>query len=88
MGCLIALVALLSPRLAFFLVWVFSDRVSIAFDNNVVPFLGLLLLPWTVLVYTFAHAPIRGVTGIGWVFVALAVLADLASYGNGARQRS
>lgn len=83
MGCLVALIALISPRLAFFLVWVFSDRVDIAFDGFPVPFLGLLFLPWTALVYTFAYAPVRGVSGVGWVFVTLALLADLASYGAG-----
>ena len=83
MGCIVALLALISPRLAFFLVWVFSDRVSIAFDNGFVPFLGLLFLPWTALVYTLAYAPVRGVSWFGWVCVTIALLADLASYGAG-----
>lgn len=88
MGCLIALVALLSPRFAFFLVWLFSDRVDIAFDGFFAPLLGLVFLPWTALMYTFAYAPIRGVSGLGWLFVTLGLIADLASYGNGARARS
>lgn len=83
MGCLVALIALISPRLAFFLVWVFSDRVSIAFDNGYVPFLGVVFLPWTALMYTFAYAPVRGVSWLGWIFVTIALLADLGSYGAG-----
>lgn len=83
MGCLIALIALFSPRFAFFLVWIFSDRVSIAYDNGFVPFLGLLFLPWTALMYTFAYAPVRGVSWLGWAFVTLGLVADLASYGAG-----
>ena len=83
MGCLVALIALVSPRLAFALVWIFSDRVDIAYDNGFVPFLGLLFLPWTALIYAFAYAPFGGVSGLGWVFVTLGLLADLASYGAG-----
>jgi hypothetical protein len=87
MGCLIALVAMLSPRFAFVLVWIFSERVDIAFDNNLVPFLGLLFLPWTVLMYTFAYAPVAGVSALGWLFVGLAFLVDLGSIASGARER-
>ncbi len=63
MGCLIAIIAMLSARAAFALVWIFGDRVQIAFTNAVVPFLGLLFLPWTALMYTFAYHPRDGVTG-------------------------
>lgn len=88
MGCLIALIALISPRFALVLVWLFSDRVEIAFDDGfIAPFIGLVFLPWTTLMYTFAYAPIRGVSGIGWVFIVLALMVDLASYGGGARSR-
>jgi hypothetical protein len=37
--------------------------------------------------YVFAYRPI-GVTGIGWVFVALDVLFDLGAYGSAARERA
>jgi hypothetical protein len=85
-GCLIAFIALLSPRFAFALIWIFGNRVQIAFDTNVVPLLGLIFLPWTVLMYTVAYAPVRGVSGLGWFFVIIALFVDLASYGSGARQ--
>jgi hypothetical protein len=87
MGCLIVLLALGSPRLAMGAVWLLTDRVSQAFDNNVVPLLGLLFLPWTTLVWTLAHAPVGGVTGIGWLFVGLALVTDLGSYGGSVRAR-
>ena len=32
-GCLVALAAFLSPRFAIFLIWLFSDRMSIAFGS-------------------------------------------------------
>jgi len=87
MGCLIAIIAMLSARAAFALVWIFGDRVQIAFTNAVVPFLGLLFLPWTALMYTFAYHPRDGVTGVGWLFVALGLVADIASYGSSERER-
>jgi hypothetical protein len=87
MGCLIALIAMLSPRAAFGLVWLFSDRVNIAFSNHLVPLLGLLFLPWTALIYTVAYDPLRGVSALGWVFVVIAFVIDIASYGSGERER-
>ncbi len=35
---------------------------------------------------TFADEPVRGVSGVGWLFVVLAVVTDLASCGAGARE--
>jgi hypothetical protein len=86
-GCLLALVAVISPRFALFLTWVFTDRLAIAFDSWFLPVLGWLLLPWTTLVYTFAYAPRDGVTGIGWLFVVIAVLVDLGSLASAGKAR-
>lgn len=87
MGCLIALVALISPRLALFGIWLFSDRFDVAFDSNLLPLAGFFLLPWTTLVFTLAYAPGQGVTDVGWVFVILAVLADIGALGSGESAR-
>ena len=87
-GCLVALVALFSPRLAVFLVWLFTDRMSIAFDSWWVGFLGFLLLPWTTLAWAVVYAPVRGVSGFGWFLVILAFMADIGSYVGGAQARS
>ena len=80
MGCLFGLLAIASPRIAFGLVWLLSDRVSIAFSHAWVALLGLLVLPWTALVYTLAYDPIRGVSSKGWAIVGLAFLVDIYSY--------
>jgi hypothetical protein len=87
MGCLVVLVALVSPRLALFLTWLFTDRLAIAFDGWFLPVLGWFLLPWTTLVWTFAYEPHRGVTGVGWVFVVVAVLVDVGALGSARRSR-
>ena len=50
-GCFVVLFALISPRLALFALWLFTDMLSRAFDSWIVPFLGFFLLPWTTLAY-------------------------------------
>jgi len=88
MGCLLALVALISPRLALFLIWVFSDLLGRAFDSWVVPLLGFFLLPWTTLAYVAMwDFGTRGVKGFEWFLVILAFVADLGSYDRGRRAR-
>ena len=45
MGCLLALLAALSPRLALVLVWIFTNLVDRAFTGFLLPLLGLLVFP-------------------------------------------
>jgi hypothetical protein len=85
MGCLIALIAVISPRLALFLLWIFSDILSRAYDSWIIPLLGFFLLPWTTLSYAafWDWGAGREVTGIEWFFIALAFLIDLGAFGGG-----
>ena len=87
MGCLFALLALLSPRLALVFIWIFSSLRSQAFDSWIIPLLGFFLLPWTTLGYVafWDWGSGRHVTGFEWFFVILAFLVDLGSYGQGRR---
>jgi hypothetical protein len=89
-GCLLALLALISPRLVLFLLWIFSDVLSRAFDSWVIPLLGFFLLPWTTLSYAafWDWGPGRELTGFEWFFVGLGFLIDLGSYGAGRRAQS
>ena len=89
MGCLLALFALISPRLALVLVWLFSDWLSDAFDSWLLPVLGFFLLPWTTLTYAVMWTiGTHEVAGIEWFFVALAFAVDLSSWFGGSSQRS
>ena len=87
MGCLLALLALLSPRLVLFILWIFTDNLSDAFDSWIVPLLGFFLLPWTTLAYVafWEWGAGHHVTGFEWFFVILAFLLDLSSYAGGRR---
>jgi hypothetical protein len=89
MPCLAVLLALISPRLALFAVWIFSDILSRAYDSFIIPLLGFFLLPWTTLVYALAwNANPHHLTVFEWLLVAVAFLLDLGSYGFGQRVRS
>jgi len=87
-GCIVALFALISPRLALFALWVFSDILGDAFDSWFVPLLGFFLLPWTTLAYAVMWvSSTNTVTGFEWFIVIFAFLVDLASYASGGRAR-
>ncbi len=87
MGCLFALLALISPRLALLFIWIFSSLLSQAFDSWIIPLLGFFLLPWTTLAYVafWDWGTGRHVAGFEWFFVILAFLVDLGSYAQGRR---
>jgi hypothetical protein len=88
-GCVAALLALISPRLALFFIWLFSDLLGDAYDSWVVPLLGFFLLPWTTLAYAVMWSAGRNeVTGFEWFIVILAFVIDLASWMGGGRARN
>ncbi|HEY3435049.1 MAG TPA: hypothetical protein VGK41_05300 [Solirubrobacterales bacterium] len=88
MGCLVVLLAFISPRLALFAIFLFSDLLSRAFDSWFVPLLGFFLLPWTTLAYAVMwSASTNEVTGFEWFIVILAFLIDLGSWANRGRAR-
>ena len=87
-GCFLAILALFSPRLALFAIWIFSDMLSRAYDSWVLPVLGFFLLPWTTLAYAVMwDVGTRDVNGFEWFIVVLAFFIDLGSYFQGARYR-
>ena len=86
-GCLVAIAAILTLRLAIFLVWLFIDRMGIAFERFWMGLLGFLFLPWTTLAWALAYQPRNGVTGFGWFLVIFAFLVDISSYGAASRAR-
>jgi hypothetical protein len=86
-GCFVLLFAFISPRLAIIVTWLFSNVMERAYDGWLVPILGFLFLPWTMLAYAWMYDSGRKVDGIEWFVVGLAFLIDLGSYGGGGRAR-
>lgn len=92
--CVLALLALLGPRVVLILMWIINrDYFGGAADNFVIQILGVIFLPWTLLAYAFAFntfegSTLAGLDIVGVVVVVVGLLLDLGSYGGGYRNRS
>lgn len=86
MPCLIALLALMAPRLVIILLAIFSTYLSSAYQTVLWPVLGFFFMPFTTLAYAWAINSNGSVSGFHLVVVVLAVLVDLGSVGGGASQ--
>jgi len=82
MCCLALSAGFIGPRFALLLWWLFGTKVDLAFSSFFWPLIGLLILPWTTIAYVIAWGPLHGVSGAGWLLVALGVFADLATYSS------
>jgi hypothetical protein len=80
--CLVFLLALFAPRVAFALMWIFGNDVDRAYGSWIWPLLLLIFLPWTGIMYTIMWDPVQGVEGAEWVVVGLAVVVDLMSWSS------
>ena len=80
MCCLALLAGFIGPRVALLAWWLFGDKVDAAFSTWAWPLLGLIFLPWTTLAYVLAWGPLQGVSGAGWLVVALGLAADIFTY--------
>jgi hypothetical protein len=86
-GCL----AIVFPRLALFLVWLFGGTyLDRAYGSVLLELLGFLFLPLTTLTYAYAHNSLSvggQVSSLGWLLTALAVLVDVGIIGSHRRRR-
>jgi hypothetical protein len=83
----IALLAMIGPRVAIFFTWLFTNRMTVAFSSFWIGLAGFILLPWTTLAWAVCYAPVRGVTGFGWFFVILGLVVDLSTHVGSAQTR-
>ena len=80
MCCFVLVFSALGPRFAIVAMWLFGNRVDAAFGSAIWPLLGLLVAPWTTLMYLLVWSPVGGVSGGEWILVGLGVAADIATY--------
>lgn len=87
MGCCLFMVVLAgAPRLAFMLWWIFQPlRVQPAFSTFIWPLLGVIFIPWTTLMYVVVYP--QGINGFDWIWLGLALAADIATYTGGYAKR-
>jgi len=81
MCCFFTALLFFGPRLGFLVYWLLAPiRVNAALSNFNFPWLvgllGLIFLPWTMLMYTIVFP----LNGFDWIWIGLAVGADIVSY--------
>ena len=80
--CLFFILLLAGPRAGIVVWWLFEPaRWNLVFDGWIWPVLGFLLAPWTTLMYVMVYP--GGVNGLDYLWLGLAILADLASLVGG-----
>ena len=87
MCCLLVLVAFFTPRIVLFILWLFTNYLSRAFDGWILPMLGFFFLPATTLAYAIAQNEFGGLNGLGLVVLIIGFAIDIGLLGGGARQR-
>ena len=55
MPCLLAVLVVAFPRVAIVLLYLFTNFFSGVFNTIVIPILGFLFLPLTLIAYTYIH---------------------------------
>lgn len=79
MCCFASLLLLFGPRITLLVWWLFRPfYFEAVFPSWIVTVLGLIFLPWTALM--FATVGGGGIAGWDWLWLGLALLADLSSY--------
>ena len=87
MCCFLSTLWLLGPRFAFLIYWLIPYgrlKIAAAFGGSWFwPLLGFIFLPWTTLMFTLVYP----IIGLDWLWLGLAVLADISAYAAGAARR-
>jgi hypothetical protein len=89
MPCLVAVIALLFPRVLIVVLWFLTDWFSGVFTSILWPVLGFIFLPVTMLWYSVVINQYSGqwtITNI--VLMVLAVVIDMGSWGGGYKSRN
>ena len=82
MCCFFTALVFFGPRLGVLVWWLMNPLyISNAFSTWFWPFLGIIFLPWTLLMYLIIYP--GGIIGFDWIWLGLGVLFDVLSYGGG-----
>ena len=88
MPCLLALLAVAFPRIAIVLLWLFTNFFTGVYQNVILPVLGFLFLPLTLIVYTYVQKVHPGaMTAPQLIFIFIAVILDLGLVGGSYSRR-
>lgn len=89
MGCLLVLLALVTPRVVLVALWLFSNYLNRAFDSGWWGLLGFVFLPTTTIAYAIAQnsftTPGGGLEAAGVIAIVIGVALDLGLLGGSGR---
>ena len=89
MPCVLAVVALLFPRVLIVILWLMTDWFTGVFDSVVIPVLGFLFLPISMLWYSVVINNFGGQwSTLNIIVMVVAVIMDLGSWGGGYKSQN
>ena len=87
-GCAIAFLVALAPRVVLILAAIFSDRWDLVWQGNWFwPVLGIVFLPYTTVMYMLSWNPATGISGFDWFWIILGVILDIMKWAQIANNR-
>jgi hypothetical protein len=88
MPFLLALLVVAFPRVAIALLWLFTNFFSGVYHGILIPLLGFIFLPLTLVVYTYILRTYPGPLSLQeLIFLFIAVILDLGLVGGGSLRR-
>jgi hypothetical protein len=88
MPCLLAIIALLFPRVLIVVLWIFTDWFNGVFQTVLWPVLGFFLMPVTTLWYSVVINNFGGQWSTqNIILMVLAIVIDMGSWGGGYKSR-
>ena len=86
MACLLIALVALGPRLGMGFLWLFTDIVDRVFDGWLIPLVGIVVVPWTTLLYTIGFIA-GGDTAAPWGIMGaiIGVFIDVMTYASSAK---
>jgi hypothetical protein len=87
MPCLLAVLVVLFPRIAILLLYFFTSFFRGTFDSVLIPLLGFIFMPLTLIAYAWLTNIRQPVDAMYLVVMFLAVIVDLGLVGGAHRSR-
>ena len=84
MGCIVAMAALVVPRIMMVVIFLVTRWFGRAFETGVWPLLGFLFMPYATLAYMAAMLNNNHALTGGWlVLFVVAIVVDIGHWGGG-----
>jgi len=78
--CAFVLAALFGPRVGIVLLWLFTDRMTRAYETGLVPVLGFFVLPWTTFLYGLVQGGGGAVGPFGIFVIVIGFIIDIVTH--------